>query len=328
MNQGLSAQHSGRARAPGAPGHLSGFTIIEIMLAISIFSMVITAIYASWSAIIRASKVGADAAADIQRSRIASRTIQDALASAVMFAANRALYSFEADTSQDFAAISFVARLPSSFPGSGYFGDQVVRRVTFNVETAGDGTSQLMLRQTPLLLGETPAEDQQAIVLAREIKAFALDFWDNRAGEWIGEWAQTNMLPKMVRFTLAFGPLARDSTMRVVSLASTTVQQEWQAPRGGGAGGPVPGPPQGPPGGPGSRGRGPGQRGPGFADRSDVPMRTGGGGWRNDQMFQDRQFPPSDRLAPVQRQPGQRMFNYPDRGSYRFSPPQRQGGRP
>ncbi len=255
LTTGLRKRESGLApqvarRGPGA------FTVIEIMLAISIFSMVLTAIYASWSSILRASKLGADAATEIQRSRVASRTLQDALVSAVMFAGNAGLYRFEADTSSDFAALSFVARLPASFPGSGYFGDQVVRRVDFSVEQGKNGANMLMLRQIPLLQTNLDQGDEHSILLARDVNLFGLEFWDVRKNEWIGEWLATNSLPKLVRFTLAFGNASgaklkpEDITTRTVSIASAAVQADWQMPRGG-AGPPVnPGGPPINPGGP------------------------------------------------------------------------------
>ena len=215
------------------------FTVIEIMLAISIFSMVLTAIYASWSSILRASKLGADAATEIQRSRVASRTLQDALVSAVMFAGNANYYRFEADTSGDFAALSFVARLPASFPGSGYFGDQVVRRVDFSVEQSKSGANVLMLRQIPILQTNLDLGDEHSILLAKDINLFGLEFWDVRKNEWVPEWIATNSLPKLVRFTLAFGNASgaklkpEDITTRTVSIASAAVQADWQMPRGG-----------------------------------------------------------------------------------------------
>jgi len=212
------------------------FTIIEIMLAIAIFSMVVSAIYASWSAILRASKVGAEAAAELQRSRIAARTFQDALSCAVLFGANPLLYAFEANTSSDFADLSFVARLPPSFPGSGFFGDQVVRRVRFSVESGRDGINKLVLTQLPLL--QTNREDltDYSIVLAREVSLFALEFCEGPGKPWTDEWVRTNQLPRLVRFALAFGqgaPPGRavEVTTRTVSVASTAVAQEVQAPR-------------------------------------------------------------------------------------------------
>ena len=49
------------------------FTLVEIMLALAIFGAVMIAIYSSWSSILRGSKVGLEAAAEAQRSRVAVR---------------------------------------------------------------------------------------------------------------------------------------------------------------------------------------------------------------------------------------------------------------
>jgi len=261
----VSEARAAQARAPdGGPGH--GFTIVEIMLAIAIFSMVVSAIYASWSAILRASRVGGDAAAEVQRSRVAARTLEDALLSAVMFASNGRLYYFEGDNAEDFGWLNFVGRLPPSFPGSGYFGDQVVRRVTFSVEAGNDGVKQLLLRQMPLLQTNVDQNEEYTIVLAREVKLFGLEFWDARKSDWTDRWLTTNQLPKLVRYALAFGPTAAatrpgDVTVRVVNLPSSVVPPDAQMGRG-------PGP---------AAARGPGGLGPpGVAGRpGGQPFRDG-----------------------------------------------------
>lgn len=208
------------------------FTILELMIALTIFSMVITAIYSTWTAILRASRAGLDAAADMQRSRIAARTLEEALATAVMFQANQPLYTFEADTSGQFSALSFVARLPASFLGGGYFGDLHVRRLTFSVEAAPEGGSQLVLTQIPLLQTNAVVEQEHTVVLARDVTMFALEFYDQREG-WLTEWDLTNRLPRLVRFAMAFGKeggrqTSRSTTVRTVDIPSTIVARQWQ----------------------------------------------------------------------------------------------------
>jgi len=115
------------------------FTILELMLAIGIFAMVLTAIYAVWIAVLKGSQAGLKAAAEVQRSRMAIRTLEDAFTSTEYFVANMKYYLFFADTSGDMAAVSMAARLPASFPGVGRYGDQVVRRVSFYTEPGKDG---------------------------------------------------------------------------------------------------------------------------------------------------------------------------------------------
>ncbi len=77
-------------RASGrTSGRKGGFTLVEILIAMGIFSLVLAAIYSSWTAILRASKVGTEAAAAVQRARMAARTIEESLNSAVSYAANQ-----------------------------------------------------------------------------------------------------------------------------------------------------------------------------------------------------------------------------------------------
>lgn len=224
----------------------AGFTIVEVMIAIAIFTMIIIAIYSSWTAILRGSKVGLAEAAAAQRDRITMRSIEDALVTSLMFGENIRHYSFLADTSGDFAALSFVSHLPSSFPGSGLFGNQVVRRVTFMVEEGKEGP-QLVMTQAPLLSADLETEPY-SIVLARQVNEFILEFWDQRIMDWGAEWTATNQLPKLMRVSLSVGGSKTGSTVenaevvsRVIHLPATIVQREWQLPGGIAAGRPPPG---------------------------------------------------------------------------------------
>ena len=45
-------------------------------------------------------------------------------------------------------------------------------------------------------------EVNHPIVLAKNVRDFELEFWDNRRNDWTDEWRQTNQLPRLVMFTL------------------------------------------------------------------------------------------------------------------------------
>ena len=212
-----------------------GFTLIEVLLAIGLLGLVVTAIYSSWNAILRGSRVGLEAAAAAQRARIAMRVMEDALTSARMFVANGPYYGFVAENGSE-ASFSFVSRLPKSFPRGGRFGDLDVRRVTFSVVQGREGDRQLVLRQSPLLLEVDKDEEEYPLVLARHVRELRWEFWDMRRHDWIEEWAQTNQLPKMVKITLQLGQSGSYTTQageeisRIVGLASSGVQPMWQVP--------------------------------------------------------------------------------------------------
>jgi type II secretion system protein J len=211
------------------------FTLIEILIAIGIFSMVLAAIYSTWTAILRATKVGTDVAAAVQRARIAGRTIEESLGSVQSFSLNQNYYAFVAENGSE-PMLSFVSRLSPSFPRSGKFAGLDVRRVTFSLEPAAEGGKQLVLRQNALLMDMDKDEKNYPLVLAKNVREFKTEFWDTRLQDWIDEWKQTNQLPVMVRvnFSIAdnkFSSQVRQAVTRIVSLPSVTVLPIWQSPR-------------------------------------------------------------------------------------------------
>ncbi len=245
----LPAHHAPRTTHHAPRSH--AFTLVEILVALGIFSLVLAAIYSTWSSILRASKVGQEAAAAVQRARMAARTLEEALGSAEGFAANQPYYAFVVQNGSE-ASLSFVTRLAKSFPRSGKFGDFDVRRVTFSLESASNGGNNLVLRQNPLIMDLDVDEKNHPIVLARNVKSLNTEYWDKRQQEWSDDWDKlgTNILPVMVKVSLqladnSHSSMVRQEIMRIVSLPSTTVQPGWQAPRG------LPGQPGGPPGQPG-----------------------------------------------------------------------------
>ena len=180
------------------------FTLVEIMVAIMVFMMVIAAIYSTWALIMRATRVGQDAAAQAQRQRIALRTIEDALMSIQSFQASQQYYSFIVDNSDD-AILSFASRVPEIFPRNGKFGDFNLRRLTFSVEPGRNGEKDLVLRQNPILMDQDSDEKKYPLVLARNLKKFTVECWDLKQLDWVTEWNTTNDIPRMIRVGLVLG---------------------------------------------------------------------------------------------------------------------------
>ena len=248
----------------------AGFTILEIMLAIGIFMIVLTAIYATWMAILKGTRSGLKAAAEVQRSRVAIRTIESAFLSTEMFFANVNAYLFVADTSGDFAQVSLAARLPADFLGVGRYGDQVVRRVSFYTESGKNGTRDLIMTQAPILANTNAGWQPYTLTLARDVTLFQMEFYDAIKGEWIDEWRFTNQLPKLVRIALGLGKSTKnprdpyDLVSTLVALPSVGVGGDLQGAGPQPVGAPVGGPRQGAPGtAPGSVPNNPGQGYPG-----------------------------------------------------------------
>jgi len=180
------------------------FTLLELMLAIAIFSLVMAAIYSSWMFILRATKVGQEATAQVQRRRVAVRTIENALTCVQSFQASQQYYAFVVQNGDE-PLLSFTARLPDDFLRNGRFGDFNMRRVTFTVEAGPDSEKDLVLRQNPILMDMDKDEQEHPLVLARNVKRFATECWDPTENDWSDKWDNTNQIPTMVRFTLVLG---------------------------------------------------------------------------------------------------------------------------
>lgn len=232
------------------------FTLVEAMLAVAILSLVVAAIYSTWTAILRASKVGLEAAAQAQRSRMALHALEAALTSAQMSVLNADYYGFVAQNGDE-ALLSFVARLPPSFPRSGRFGDLAVRRVIFRVEPGPDNDRVLTLRQHPLVRDLDEDEQNHPLILARGVRALEMAFWDLRSGDWTEEWTLTNQLPLVVRITLRTRPPGEAAqgperaVTRVIAIPSRGIPPQFQRPQVGTPAVPTNVPPGSPPPGPG-----------------------------------------------------------------------------
>jgi general secretion pathway protein J len=218
-----------------SPRHRA-FTLLEIMVALALLSVIIVAIYSSWRAILKGTAVAREVASASQRTRITMRTLEDSLLCACMFNANPSYYTFEGDGDSDFSSFSFVARLPRSFPRSGKFGDLDVRRLSFGVEPGPDSTKQLVLRQNPILMEMDKDEQENPLVLARNVQTFLVEYIDPKTGEWVPDWVNSNTLPREVRIQLAINHADRNITeplevmIGTVAMPGQVVRTEWELP--------------------------------------------------------------------------------------------------
>ena len=212
-----------------------GFTLVEIMIAIAVFSLVLAGIYSTWGAIMRSSQVAQDVAAQAQRQRITLRTIEDSLMAVQSFQASPQYYSFVLEGDQS-SLLSFTARVPEIFPRNGKFvnpntgRDFNLRRLTYALEAGEQGTKNLVLRQNPVLMDLDDDEQKYPLVLARNVRTFKVECWDTNKFEWASEWLDTNAIPTMLRVKLVLGgntvagSEAPDfSVARVFSLPSQTM---------------------------------------------------------------------------------------------------------
>lgn len=223
------------------------FTLVEVMVAIAILGMITAAIYATWRAILGATKASQITAAEVQRSRVALRALEESLTYAQMYVGNARYYWFNAENGSD-AFLSFAACLPGNFPRSGRFGGFPLRRVEFSLKSGSEGGRDLVLRQS-LVMREFDVDERNVpLVLMHNVKKFELEFWDERKADWADEWLSTNQIPRLIRISIVTENPKRpydrgEEYTRIISPAAVAVQPGWQ----GGGGGPPGAPPGAPP---------------------------------------------------------------------------------
>lgn len=101
--------------------------------------------------------------------------------------------------------MSLVSHLPPTFPGSRVFGHQPVRRVTFRLEGGANNPGSLFMEQSMLLAPTNSGAGTYTNLLATNVTAFLLEYWDASVNDFVTEWLNTNDLPRMVKVAMAFG---------------------------------------------------------------------------------------------------------------------------
>jgi type II secretory pathway pseudopilin PulG len=207
----MRAGKSSRAKA-------GAFTMLELMISIAVFTFIMISVLSCWKVIVTGTIIAKDAAAAAQRARIGIKSVEEALECAEISSANIQYYAFLADTSEKFSSLSLAAHLPAAFPGSSLFGDNVVRRVTFNIQRGDDGKDNLVMTQSPLLEALDSVNTPYPITLARDVNIFVLEFWSTNQNDWVVSFDPTNQFPPLIRVTLGCGHSAEhpDSPYEVI----------------------------------------------------------------------------------------------------------------
>ncbi|MGP8200254.1 MAG: prepilin-type N-terminal cleavage/methylation domain-containing protein [Limisphaerales bacterium] len=193
-----------------SPSSFSGFTLIEVMVSIAVFMLIMGSVLGCWRCVVNGKIIAENAAAAAQRARVGIRAVEDALTTSEISRMSIPYYAFLTDTSGKFAALSVAAHPPPDFPGSGLFGDNVIRRITFDVENV-DGTNNLIMNQSPLLEALNDQNTPYPITLARDVSVFMLEFWSVQDSQWEVSFDPTNDFPAMVRVTLGVGHPANNA---------------------------------------------------------------------------------------------------------------------
>jgi prepilin-type N-terminal cleavage/methylation domain-containing protein len=195
-------------KQPHNPGNTrAGFTLLEVLLAVAILGIVITAVYSTWSAALNGWRRGSDVSEVFQRQRIVMDALKELTQSAVFFSASPELYTILGTKNPGLgASVTFVTASEAFLPPSEAM-DAGMRRVTISLEQDQYRRTYLAIVNQPALSPEDQSSEPppQAHVISMDVSGFYIRYRDPRSGDWDETWEETAVPPSAIEFTVVFG---------------------------------------------------------------------------------------------------------------------------
>lgn len=185
----------------------TGFTLLEVLLAVAVLGMLVTAVYSTWSAALNSWRRGSEATEAFQRQRIVMDALGDLTQSTIFFQQSAALYAFVAKTNPGLGdSISFVTASDAYLPPSEAIAAGM-RRVTISLEQDQYRRTYLAIVNAPALRpNDDPSLPQlQAHVISMDVSGFSVDYLNPQDRTWSKKWEENQFPPLAVEYTVTFG---------------------------------------------------------------------------------------------------------------------------
>jgi prepilin-type N-terminal cleavage/methylation domain-containing protein len=184
----------------------AAFTLVEILAALAILSLVITGVYALWSGSLRGWRRGSEATEVFQRQRVVMEALTQLAQSAVYFATSPNLYAVIGVKNPGLgSSVSFVTASDGFLPSS-EANDLGMRRVIISLEQDEYRRTYLAIVNQPALsVSDDSKQELQAHVISMDVSGFFVRYLDPRDGAWYDKWEDVNVIPSAIEFTVVFG---------------------------------------------------------------------------------------------------------------------------
>jgi len=211
------------------PARANAFTLLEVLLALTILALLVLAVGVTWSSGLRGWRRGSTVADSVQRQRVVTETISELARSLffVSFGRDTALRGSHDETEGD--TVSFVTGSELLLPAN----MQAVagmRRVTLGLQRNEQGRTYLGIQDASALAPEeSPEATNQWRVLSADVSGFAVRYYDWRAGEWSDDWTVPRIFASELEFTITFGGQDEQSPPIVVRRqVDLPLMQSWK----------------------------------------------------------------------------------------------------
>ena len=205
----------------------AGFTLVELLLALAIFSLVMAMAGGAFWSIMRSWRRGSEMLDQLHYGEYAMEQLVSAIRSAAWFPSKPLAYGFLLDdaggTGPDAAnEIEFTTSGTAFLPPDSPYRNGL-HRLSVTVSGSG-GARGLAIQAWPHMTEEEDLDRNavETVVVTTEVRGFSCEWYDFEADDWSQDWEETNSLPKLLRVTLTMKPRESDPTpvqlQRVVSV--------------------------------------------------------------------------------------------------------------
>ena len=185
---------------PHRMGNLSGFTLLEAMLAVFIFSLLMVAVGSVWTVSWKALMKIEEGSYSDNSADYVLRRLSEAVEASVFHTKPGTLYVWKGEKglSSDSHRLSFVTSLAPDV-GEAYLEFSPLERIQIEVRSEG-GKQQLIMSAAPFTMEED--DWQRETVLMEDVDSFQVRFWDKVRKDWVDEWKNGAAAPEAVQMSI------------------------------------------------------------------------------------------------------------------------------
>ena len=183
----------------------AAFTLLEVMLAVTILGLVIGAITATWQAGLSGWRRSASVSDSFQRERVVMGTLEDLTKSIIYAPSKDTLYDINFEHDQQAGdSVSFVTGSDMLLPPAEVM-VAGLRRVTVALQRDPRNRPFLGIANAPALQPDEGTPESVWHVLSADVCGFGVRFRNPRDGSWVDKWDEANLIPSAIEYTVAFG---------------------------------------------------------------------------------------------------------------------------
>ena len=184
-----------------------GFTLLELLVAMTIMVIAMSIAFQAFSGTIRAFKRGTEVMEGIKHGDFAMTQLVGTLNSTIFFDSPRKTYAFtiekESNSGLPADIISFVTSSGAFMPHDSPFSSGP-HRIKLFIED-DKGAPALFVTAMPAVPNSEDEEedfDAEPILVSREVQGLEILIWDKETEDWTEEWEPENSVPERILITV------------------------------------------------------------------------------------------------------------------------------